>query len=49
MIGVVEAVRQLRQEAGERQVRQARHALISGYGTVSYDRCVCASAMILGL
>jgi acetyl-CoA acetyltransferase len=46
-ISVVEAVRQLRREAGERQVTDARHAIVSGYGTVSYDRCVCSSAMFL--
>jgi acetyl-CoA acetyltransferase len=46
-LGVVEAIRQLRFEAGERQVHDARHALVSGYGSVSYDRCVCSSAAIL--
>ena len=46
-LGVVEAIRQLRREAGDRQVCEARHALVSGYGSVSYDRCVCSSATIL--
>lgn len=48
-VGVVEAVCQLQHEAGARQVDNARHALVAGYGTVSYDRGLCASAMILSI
>jgi acetyl-CoA acetyltransferase len=48
MIGVFEAVTQLRGEAGARQVPGARVGAVSGYGNVSYGRAVSASACVLG-
>jgi acetyl-CoA acetyltransferase len=48
MIGVVEAMLQLRGEAGDRQVR-ARRGLVSGYGMVAYGRGLSCSAAILGV
>jgi acetyl-CoA acetyltransferase len=45
--GVVEAVHQLRGEAGERQVSGARSALVAGYGMVCYRYGACAGAAVL--
>lgn len=45
--GVVEAVHQLRDEAGERQVAGARTALVAGYGMVCYRYGACAGAAVL--
>lgn len=47
MIGVFEAVLQLRGEAGARQVKCER-GIVTGYGAVSYGRGPSASACILG-
>lgn len=47
MIGVYEAVTQLRGEAGDRQVKDAKIGAVSGYGAVSYGRGLSASACIL--
>lgn len=46
-MGVTELLRQLGGQAGERQVAHASVGLVSGYGIVNYDRCVCSAAVIL--
>ncbi|WP_206996172.1 thiolase family protein [Trinickia mobilis] len=47
MHGLVEAITQLRGEAGERQVRDAKLAVVSGYGMVEYRYGMCANAVVL--
>ncbi len=47
MHGLVEAVTQLRGAAGERQVQDARRALVSGYGMVEYRYGMCANVVVL--
>ncbi len=46
-LGLVEAVRQVTGQAGARAVRDAGVGLVSGYGTVNYDRGLCAAAAII--
>ena len=47
-LGLVEAVRQLTDEAGETAVPDARVGLVSGFGMINYDRGLASSAVLLG-
>lgn len=47
-LGMVEALRQLTDAAGGRAVPAAQAGLVSGFGMVTYDRCLCTAAAILG-
>ena len=47
IIGIVEAVRQLRSEAGPFQVRDCQVGLVSGYGMVGYGHGLSSSAVIV--
>ena len=46
-LGLVESLRQLTGVAGDNQVPGARHAMVSGYGMINYDRGLCSAAAIL--
>ena len=46
-IGIVETIRQLSGEGGDRQVKNARHGLVSGFGMINYDRGLASGALIL--
>ncbi len=47
-LGLVEGLRQITGRALGLAVPNARHGLVSGYGMVNYDRCLCSAAAILG-
>ncbi len=46
-LGLVEAMRQLIGQADGRAVANARHALVSGFGMINYDRGLCSAATVL--
>ena len=47
-LGMVETLRQLTGQAQARQVKDARHGLVSGFGMINYDRGLASGAAILG-
>lgn len=47
-LGLVQALRQVTGQAMKTQVQNARHALVSGFGMINYDRGLCTGAAILG-
>ena len=47
-LGLVESIRQLTGEAGERQVEDAKLGLASGFGMINFDRGIASGAAILG-
>ncbi len=47
-MGMTESIRQLTGAAGERAVRDATLGLVTGFGMVTYDRCLCTGAVLLG-
>jgi acetyl-CoA acetyltransferase len=46
-LGMVEAIRQLTGQAAERQVKNAKRGLVSGFGMINYDRGLGSGAAIL--
>ncbi|MDJ0926882.1 MAG: thiolase family protein [Gammaproteobacteria bacterium] len=46
-LGTVEAIRQLTGQVLGQQVPDASVGIVSGYGMVNYDRCLCSAAAIL--
>ena len=47
-LGMTEAIRQLTDSAGARTVADAALGLVAGFGMVTYDRCLCTGAVVLG-
>jgi hypothetical protein len=43
----VEAIRQVTHTAGPTQVKDAKRAMVSGFGMINYDRGVCSSAALI--
>lgn len=46
-LGLVEAVRQVTDQAGGTQVAKAQHAMAAGFGMINYDRGLASAAVIL--
>ena len=46
-LGLTEAMRQVTGTAGPTQVRDARNALVSGFGMINFDRGLCSGAVVL--
>ncbi len=46
-LGLTEAMRQVTGTAGPTQVKNARNALVSGFGMINFDRGLCSGAVIL--
>lgn len=46
-LGLVEALRQVTGQAGPTQVKNARRALVSGFGMINYDRGVASAAAVI--
>jgi acetyl-CoA acetyltransferase len=47
-LGMNEAIRQLTGAAQGRAVQDAQLGMVGGFGMVTYDRCLCTAAAILG-
>ena len=47
-VGMTETIRQLTDAADARAVAGAQLGLVGGFGMVTYDRCLCTGAAILG-
>lgn len=47
-LGMTETLRQLTGQAGPHTVPDAQLGLVAGFGMVTYDRCLCTGAVILG-
>ncbi len=47
-LGLVQAIRQVTGQTLGARVEKARHALVSGFGMINYDRGICTGAAILG-
>jgi acetyl-CoA acetyltransferase len=47
-LGLVESIRQLTGTARGNQMEDPRHAMVSGFGMINYDRGLCTAAAILG-
>ncbi|MBP6019406.1 MAG: thiolase family protein [Burkholderiaceae bacterium] len=46
-LGMVEALRQLTDQAGDTQVTEANIGMVSGFGMINYDRGICTAAALL--
>lgn len=46
-LGMVEALRQLTDTAGDTQIAHAQTGIVSGFGMINYDRGLCTAAAVL--